>query len=132
MLSYLLDTNICSFAIMGHPKAFARLADLDNTQWCISSIVLAELQYGLTKGKLSPGSKNALELFLRMAAVVPFDSKAARSASQVRFDLERIGKAAGAVDQLIAGHAISLGLVLVTDNLKHFENVPGLKLENWV
>jgi tRNA(fMet)-specific endonuclease VapC len=132
MLSYLLDTNICSFAIMGHPKAFARLADLDNTQWCISSIVLAELQYGLTKGKLSPGSKNALELFLRMAAVVPFDSKAARSASQVRFDLERIGKVAGAVDQLIAGHAISLGLVLVTDNLKHFENVPGLKLENWL
>jgi tRNA(fMet)-specific endonuclease VapC len=50
----------------------------------------------------------------------------------VRFDLERIGKAAGAVDQLIAGHAISLGLVLVTDNLKHFKNVPGLKLENWL
>lgn len=132
MLSYLLDTNICSFAIMGHPKAFARLADLDNTQWCISSIVLAEFQYGLTKGKLSPGSRTALELFLRMAPVVPFDPKAARSASQVRFDLERIGKPAGAVDQLIAGHAISLGLVLVTDNLKHFENVPGLKLENWL
>jgi tRNA(fMet)-specific endonuclease VapC len=132
MLKYLIDTNICSFAIMGHPNAFSRLGELDTSQWCVSSVVYSELQYGLTKGKLSETSRQALSLFLKLAPVVPFDQHAAVKASEVRFELEKLGKPAGAIDQLIAGHALSLDLTLVTDNLKHFEKVPNLKLENWL
>jgi tRNA(fMet)-specific endonuclease VapC len=132
MLTYMLDTNICSYAVMGHPAAFAKLQSLDNSNWCISALVLAELQFGLDKGRLNPDSRRALELFLKLAPVAAFDAAAASCASLVRQQLEQLGKPTGAVDQLIAGHAISLNLTLVTDNTKHFENVPGLKLENWV
>lgn len=132
MLTHMLDTNICSFAVMGHPSAFRTLQEQEQSSWCISSLVLTELNYGLVKGKLSEASAEALKRFLQLAAVVPFDAPAAIAASQVRLSLEQMGKPSGAIDQLIAGHALSLNLTLVTDNTKHFESVPGLRLENWV
>ena len=132
MLTYLIDTNVCSFAIMGHEKALDRLEELDSSQWCISSLVYSELHFGLTKGRLTASTKLALSLFLKLAPVVPFDTKAAVAASEVRWELEKIGKPSGAVDQLIAGHALSLNLTLITDNLRHFEDVPGLRIESWL
>lgn len=117
---------------MGHPVAFAKLAELDREDWGISSLVLAELQFGLSIDRLRPDSRRALELFLRTAAVLPFETDAALAAAEVRAQLANIGKPAGAIDQLLAGHAIALGAVLVTENLKHFEHVPRLLVESWL
>lgn len=131
-LQYLLDTDTCSFAVMGHPKVFTMLDRLERESWAISSLVFAELDYGLVRSTLLPRSALALEKFLASAAVVAFDHKAAREAARVRAHQDQIGKTSGAVDQLIAGHALALGLVLVTANTKHFENVPGHVVENWL
>lgn len=131
-LLYLLDTDTCSFAVMGHPEVFPKLDGLDRESWALSSLVFAELDYGLVRNKLLPRSALALEKFLSSAAVVAFDQKAAHEAARVRAHQDQIGKPSGAIDQLIAGHALALGLVLVTGNTKHFEHVPGLVVENWL
>jgi tRNA(fMet)-specific endonuclease VapC len=128
---YLLDTSTCSYAVMGHAAVFSRLDSLDRDLWVISSLVYAELQFGLEKGQLRPRSSEALTKFLTSAAVVSFDRAAAREAARVRAELEALGKPAGAIDQLIAGHARALGAILVSANTQHYANVPGLALENW-
>jgi tRNA(fMet)-specific endonuclease VapC len=131
-LRYLLDTDFCSEAVMGNRVAFTRLKSIQRDSWAISSLVFAELHFGIEKGKLRPDSQEALELFLLSATVVNFDKKAAAWAAKVRADLELKGKPSGAVDQMIAGHAISLSLKLVTNNLKHFEHISGLEVESWI
>jgi len=128
---FLLDTDMCSEAVMGNPRVLGRLGALDRDSWAISSLVYAELQFGLDKGKLSTRSHTALEKFLLAAPLVPFERGAAREAALVRFELEKQGRPAGAIDQFIAGHARHLGAVLVTGNTAHFERVAGLVLENW-
>lgn len=130
-MRWLLDTDTCSFAVMGDEAVFSRLDSLDRDSWAISSLVCAELHFGLAKGQLKERSIAALEKFLRAAPVVDFDASAAQEAAQVRAELERVGKPAGGIDQLIAGHARALGATLVTSNLRHFENVPGLRVESW-
>lgn len=128
---YFLDTDTCSDAIAAHPSVFGRLDRLDRDQWAISSLVVAELQFGLEKGKLHERTKEALTKFLTIASVVAFDQTAAIHAAQIRLEKERQGRPAGAVDQLIAGHARSLGWTLVTSNLRHFDDIPGLLVESW-
>jgi tRNA(fMet)-specific endonuclease VapC len=128
---YLLDTSTCSYAVMGHPGVFTRLDSLDRDLWVISSLVYAELQFGLEKAKLRPRSREALAKFLASAAVVSFDRAAALEAARVRAELEALGTPAGAIDQLIAGHARALGAILVSANTRHFLQIPGLALENW-
>lgn len=130
-LTHLLDTDTCSFAVMGEPAVFARLEQLDRTAWAISSLVAAELHFGLARGQLFERSRVALEKFLVLAPVISFDDRAAREAARVRHELAAVGKPAGAVDTLIAGHARSLGLTLVTGNTRHFDEVSGLALEDW-
>lgn len=116
---------------MGEPKAVKKLEALVVEQWAISSIVFAELQFGLEKGRLKTSSVDALRRFLAFAPVASFDRSAAERAAWVRANLELSGKPAGAIDQLIAGHALDLGATLVTRNTRHFEHVPGLKLDSW-
>lgn len=128
---FLLDTDMCSEAVMGNQGVLERLGALDRDAWAISSLVYAELQFGLDKGKLAPRSHTALDKFLRAAPLVPFDRGAAREAAVVRFELEGQGRPSGAVDQLIAGHARYLRATLVTGNTSHFQWVKGLALENW-
>ena len=128
---FLLDTDICSEAVMGNPSVLERLDTLDRDAWAISSLVFAELQFGLEKGKLVPRSRTALEKFLRAAPVVAFDRGAAREAALVRFAPEEQGRPSGAVDQMIAGHARFLQATLVSGNTAHFQGVKGLVLENW-
>lgn len=128
---YFLDTDICSDAIAAHPSVFARLERLDRDQWAISSLVAAELHFGLEKGKLHERTAEALRKFLTVASVVAFDGDAAIHAAQIRLEKERRGRPAGAVDQLIAGHARSLGWTLVTGNLRHFDDISGLVVESW-
>lgn len=117
---------------MGNPVAFNHLNSVPRSSWAISSLVFAELQFGLEKGKLRQDSQLALTSFLRSALVAVFDRKAAYAAAGVRAGLEILGKPSGAIDQMIAGHAIALDATLVTNNTRHFENVAGLKLETWL
>jgi len=128
---YFLDTDTCSDAVSAHPSVLHRLEQLDRDQWAISSIVKAELRYGLENGKLLSRTQLSLEKFLALAAVVVFDDKAAVEAAKVRAEQEKTGRPSGAVDQLIAGHARALGATLVTSNLKHFSPVVGLVTETW-
>lgn len=130
-MKWLLDTDICSFAIMGDPTVFPRLDALDRDSWAISSLVYAELHFGLDKGRLAPRSALALRKFLRAAPVAAFDSEAAKEAAAVRWELERQGTPSGVIDQLIAGQARALGAVLVTANVTHFRHIPGLAIDNW-
>ena len=131
-LRYLLDTDTCSFAITGRPEVFTRLDGIARDSWAISSLVYAELAFGLAKGAMSPRSLTALGMFLLGAQVVPFDTEAARRAADVRAHQQKQGRSSGAIDQLIAGHALSLNLTLVTGNTKHFSDIPGLVIDNWV
>jgi tRNA(fMet)-specific endonuclease VapC len=129
---YLLDTDTCSELVMGNAEVFSRVDELDRDAWCISSLVYTELQYGLERGKLLPRSRDSLQKFLRSAPCVSFGTQAAVEAAMVRAELERLGRPSGQMDYLIAGHARSLGLTLVTGNTRHFEPVGGIRVENWI
>lgn len=129
---YLLDTNICIYIINRRPpKVFERFAGLTFGQVAISSITGAELQFGVAK---SGSSRNlqALEKFLAPLDIHPFDDAAMRRYGPLHSDLERLGRPIGALDTLIAAHALALGATLVTNNIREFERVPELTLENWL
>jgi tRNA(fMet)-specific endonuclease VapC len=128
----MLDTDTCSELVMGDTQLFSRIDSLDRDSWCISSLVFAELQFGLEKGKLNPRSRDSLQKFLGSAPCVAFDCAAAREGAMVRGELEKLGRPANQMDYLIAGHARTLGSTLVTGNTRHFENVGGLRVENWI
>jgi tRNA(fMet)-specific endonuclease VapC len=132
MLQYMLDTNICIHVIKNYPaglrERFNRLAE----QLCISSITLAELHYGAEKSALRIDNLQAIEQFCARLEVLPFSARAAAHYGQIRAELERAGRPAGPHDMMIGGHARSEGLVLVTNNLREFERMSGLLIENWV
>jgi tRNA(fMet)-specific endonuclease VapC len=122
-LKYMLDTNAVIVAIEGDDPAFrARMAEADEGDMVISSIVLGEVALGTEQGKPPPA--RILEIFLEEVPVLPFDENAARAYAKIPFRR-------ASYDRLIAAHAISLGLTLVTANAKDFADVPGLQIENW-
>jgi tRNA(fMet)-specific endonuclease VapC len=127
----LLDTNICIYIINSRPPEVLahfhryRLGDIG-----VSSVVAAELAYGVAKSR-SVRNRAALEMFLSPFEIMPFDEQAVWAYGDLRADLERQGKSIGSLDTMIAAHALSLGATLVTNNLREFERVPGLQLENW-
>ena len=132
MLQYMLDTNICIYVIKNRPtelrQQFNRLAE----QICISAITLAELYYGVEKSSRRSQNLQAVEQFVARLEALPFSVEAAAHYGQVRAELERDGKPAGPHDMLIGAHARSAGLIVVTNNLREFERIPGLRTENWV
>ncbi len=129
---FLLDTNICIYIINRQPEAvFKHFAGLQAGEVAISSITGSELHYGVAKSG-SARNRQALEKFIAPLEVLPFDEAAMREYGQVRARLEKKGTPIGALDTLIAAHALALDVVLVTNNLREFKRVPGLKLENWV
>jgi tRNA(fMet)-specific endonuclease VapC len=129
---YLLDTNICIYIINRRPPGvFDRFAGLQIGQVAISSITGAELTYGVEKSR-SSRNRQALDKFLAPLDVLPFDEAAMRRYGGLRSALELQGTPIGPMDQLIAAHALALDAVLVSNNLREFERVPGLRLENWV
>jgi tRNA(fMet)-specific endonuclease VapC len=131
-LRYLLDTNICIYIINRRPPSvFARFEALRVGEVGISSISGAELDYGVSKSA-SARNRQALDKFLAPLDVLPFDADAMRCYGQLCSRLERAGTPIGALDQLIAAHALALDVVLVSNNLREFERIPGLRLENWV
>lgn len=129
---YLLDTNICIYLINRRPLAvFERFSGLQIGQIAISSITGAELAFGVAKSG-SLRNQQALDKFLAPLDILPFDEAAMRRYGPLRGLLEARGMPIGALDQLIAAQALALGATLVSNNLREFERVPGLLLENWV
>ncbi|WP_237152507.1 type II toxin-antitoxin system tRNA(fMet)-specific endonuclease VapC [Oryzibacter oryziterrae] len=128
----MLDTNICIYVMRTADRRVVERFDLHAGQMAISTIVLAELEFGMRKSARPEQNLKGLELFVSGLHVLPFDAPAAQHFGQIRADLERAGTPVGTLDMLIAAHARSLGLTLVTNNRREFDRVSGLMVENWV
>jgi tRNA(fMet)-specific endonuclease VapC len=131
MPQYMLDTDTVSFALRGQGRVGARLLEHRPSQLCISSITLAELRFG-AEARRSRKLHSLISAFVEAVAVVPFDEPAANRFGAVAASLARRGEPIGTFDTLMGAHALSLGLTFVTNNVKHFRRVVGLKTENWV
>lgn len=131
-MRFLLDTNIIS-DIVRNPrgKSAEAIASVGESNVCTSIIVSAELRYGAAK-KRSPRLTRQLEEVLGALEIMPFEAPVDATYAQVRAKLEASGRPIGGNDLLIASHALSLGLTLVTDNEREFGYVQGLKVENWL
>lgn len=130
-VNYMLDTNASSAAIRGDIGLDAKLQTLDRREWCISTITVAEHMYGLAKKPEAVRLAELVHAFLDAANVLTWDTAAAQTLGQVRADLEKRGQVIGAYDMLIAAHALSRNLILVTDNVREFNRVGNLRIENW-
>ena len=131
-MKYLLDTNICIYLIRKRPlHVLQRFSTYSVGEIAISSITVAELQFGVQKSQYPAQSQRALEQFLIPLSIVDFDHEAAVAYGGIRAALESLGTPIGPLDTLIAAHALSLNLTLVTNNTKEFSRVPHLKVDNW-
>jgi len=131
-MQYMLDTNICIYIIKKKPpKVLKRFEAFGVSDIVISSITLSELEYGIVKSARPEQNQQALSMFLTPIDILPYDDLAAIHYGETRAALEKKGKLIGAMDMLIAAHARSLNLTLVTNNLREFKRVPRLKTENW-
>lgn len=132
MHRYMLDTDIASYAMKKTSrKVLDRLAQTAVTDICVSSIVVAELEFGVAVSPRRAQDQARLDLLLSYAEVLDFPAEAARAYGAIRAGLKRLGELIGANDMLIAAHARTLGLTLVTNNTREFLRVPGLRVENW-
>lgn len=133
MTEYLLDTNICIYLIKKcPPEVFKRFQQIRLQQLHISTITVFELYYGIQKNNSHRRNLRALENFIAPLTVVDFNLEAAKKAAKIRDILQKKGTPIGPYDIQIAAIALSLKMVLLTNNTLEFERVRGLKLENWV
>ena len=131
-MRYMLDTNICSYILKNHPAAVKQKFEEAGTEnICISSIVLAELYYGAAKHPNGVVIRREIDDFVSRLAVLPWDEVAADHYGAIRAALEKAGTLVGAMDMLIAAHAKSCGATLVSNNLREFDRIKGLKSANW-
>jgi tRNA(fMet)-specific endonuclease VapC len=129
---FLLDTNVLSaLARDPHGAVAGQIARVGEANVCTSIVVAAELRYGAVKRGSARLAKQ-LDVILAAMDIVPFESPMDRVYADVRNALEQRGRPIGGNDLIIAAQALALDAVLVTDNVKEFEQVPGLKVENWV
>ena len=128
----MLDTNICIYIIKQKPpEVLVRFNSYEVGDIAVSSITVAELQFGVRKSQQPERNQQALSHFLLPLMVVDFDQTAATTYGEVRASLERQGRPIGPLDMLIAAHALSLKLTLVTNNVGEFGRVQGLVVKNW-
>lgn len=133
MQKIMLDTNTCIFIIREKPQqVLEKFKQYTPGEILISSIVFAELYFGVEKSTQIQKNKLALSQFTLPLEVVSFDAKAAEVYGKVRAGLQRKGTPIGPLDTLIAAHALSLGVPVITDNMKEFSRVEGLEVLNWV
>jgi len=131
-VKYLLDTSVCVELIRRRAtRLLKQMAQRPTADFALSSITLAELQYGAEKSARPPHQRQTLEKFLVPFTVLDFDHIASAAYGRIRVKLEAVGTPMGALDLLIAAHAISRDLVVLTRNLKEFKRVAGLKVEDW-
>jgi tRNA(fMet)-specific endonuclease VapC len=131
MLKYLLDTNICIFTLKNRPDPVRAAFIQHDGQMCVSSVSFMELIFGAEKSARPRQNLLDIEGFAARLEVVPYDREAAIHTGQLRAELARTGRLIGPYDMMIAGHARARGLILVTNNRREFERVPGLRLEDW-
>lgn len=132
-MRYLLDTNICIYLIKKKPLAvIEKFRTLTVGDVGISAVTLAELEYGVEKSLQREKNLLALEQFLIPLDILSFDALAAEQYGRIRVHLEKQGTPIGPLDLMIAAHALSLNVVLVTNNISEFQRVATLKVENWV
>ncbi|KAE9646102.1 tRNA(fMet)-specific endonuclease VapC [Pseudomonas sp. PB103] len=132
MIKYMLDTNICIFTIKNKPQFVREAFNRHSGQLCISAITLMELIYGAEKSAAPEKNLAIIEGFVARLEVLPFDNDAAAQTGMIRSELAKARTPIGPYDQMIAGHARSLGLIVVTNNVREFERVSGLRIEDWV
>lgn len=132
MLKYLLDTNIAIYVIKRRPIDALEVFNRHAGQIALSAISQAELFHGVEKSSIPAQNLRVLEDFCSRLTIVDYGQRAAAHYGDIRADLERKGTPIGVNDLHIAGQARSEGLTLVTNNMKEFERVEGLRLENWV
>lgn len=116
----------------GHADVKRRLFQIDSAAIAISSIVLGELLVGVGKSRLTKKNRAALESVVANLTVVPVNADVSRAYGKIRSELELAGTPIGANDFWIAAQAVAFELILVTDNVREFERVPGLQMENWI
>ena len=132
-MKYLLDTNICIYLIKRQPpEVLGRLREAGAGETALSSITVSERYFGAAKSGFPNKNRAALETFLLPFAVLSYDKAAVAVYGQLRADLERTGTPIGSLDLMIAAHAISPDLVLVTNNVREFWRVRGLSVDKWV
>ena len=133
-MKYLLDTNICIYIINDKPKKILRKFErYPSHEFGISSITQAELQYGVAKSKSKKTNQLALDEFLLPLTILPFyGQELVACYGEIRVLLESKGMTIGPLDMLIAAHALSLDLTIISNNIKEFSRVPNLKCDNWV
>lgn len=132
MLKYLRDTNIVIYVIKRRPVEVLSVFNLHQSRMAISAITLAELTHGAEKSANVAQNTEVVEDFVSRLSVLPYDDKAAWYFGNIRAALEKSGEPIRLNDLHIAVHARSLGLTLVTNNVREFKRVPGPLLENWV
>ena len=131
-MTYMLDTNICIYAIKNQSSAaLEKLKENLSNGICISAITLAELQHGVEKSMNPEKNSMALLQFLSILDILPFDDLAAVEYGKIYAYLQKRGTPIGTIDMLIAAHAKIENLIIVTNNVREFERVPNLKIENW-
>jgi tRNA(fMet)-specific endonuclease VapC len=131
VLKYMLDTNIVIYTVKNRPQRVREAFKRHQNQMCISTVTVGELIYGAERSAQPERNTADIEGLAARLEVSPFDVGAAVHFGQVRAELHSQGRPIGPYDMMIAGHARSLGLILVTNHMKEFEQVPGLRLENW-
>lgn len=132
MLKYLLDTNIVIYVLKRRPIEVLKIFNTNASRMAVSSITLSELIYGAEKSSNVDKNLEAIEEFISHLEVLPYDAKASQHYGQIKTSLENKGEIIGENDIHIAAHAISQGLILVTNNLHEFKRVANLALENWI
>jgi tRNA(fMet)-specific endonuclease VapC len=131
-MRYLLDTNICVHLIRHRPAGLLqKLTSLPVGEAGVSSITVAELQYGVRRSSRPEQNAEALAMFLLPLPIADFDYKAAEAYGRIRAHLEGGGMPIGTLGTLIAAHAISLDAILITNNVGEFSRVPQLQVEDW-
>jgi len=131
-MRFMLDTNTCIELIRKRDeRVLRRMKRRNPAEICVSSVTLSELEYGVAKSANPQKNRLALAEFMTPLAVVPYDDAVAPVYGCVRSDLERAGTPIGPLDTMIAAHALSLRLTVVTGNVREFRRVSGLMVQNW-
>ena len=129
--NYMLDTNICIYAMKKQIPILRKFSQHGPEKLAISSLVAAELAFGVEKSQRSVENKKSLTLFLDSMNIVAWDESAMWHFAEHRKKLQQAGTPIGEIDLLLASQALAMDAVLVTNNTREFERIEGLKLENW-
>ncbi|OEU54879.1 MAG: plasmid maintenance protein [Desulfobulbaceae bacterium S3730MH12] len=132
-MRYMLDTDICSYVIRERPlEVFEQFKKVDVNQLCISTVTYAELIYGVEHSSSRKINRPIIDDFVRHLDIITWDEEAAEHYGKIRAFLRAEGNIIGSMDMMIAAHARSRNMTLITNNDKHFKRVPNLRIENWV